>query len=98
MFDAKVREHYAVKVQQALLNKSHFTLVEALEETMDSWSVGRNMFTIPNYNTYIPVKNTIMKKPSMNGEFAKDEMGFRWNNRNTDRSADKTEYKINPVG
>jgi len=55
--------------------------VEALEETIDFWSVGKHMFHIPLANTYIPVRNTIMKKPNMLDEDVEsDELGYIFNN------------------
>ena len=56
-------------------------LVEALEETIDFWSVGKYMFHIPLANTYIPVRNTIMKKPNLLDEDVEsDELGYMFNN------------------
>jgi len=55
--------------------------VEALEETIDFWQVGKHMFHIPLANTYIPVRNTIMKKPNLLDEDVEsDELGYRMNN------------------
>ena len=40
--------------------------MEALEENMDVWSLGRNHYDVsPNNNHYIPVRHTIMPKPDL---------------------------------
>jgi len=61
-----VEKEYQKKVQNALLQRKRFTLVEALEENMDVWSLGRNHYDVsPHNNHYIPVKHTIMPKPDL---------------------------------
>lgn len=48
---------------------------------MDFWDYGNSMFHMPLANTYIPVRNTIMKKPNlMNEDFENDELGYQYNN------------------
>ena len=43
-----------------------YKLVDCLEETIDFWHVDESdLFRMPLYNTYIPVRNTIMKKPNL---------------------------------
>jgi hypothetical protein len=69
-----------------------FTLVECLEETMDLWSYGRNLFEVPTHNVYIPVKTTLMSRPKFIE--TEDELGVRLINRN-DKST--TTARINPL-
>jgi len=45
------------------------------------------MFHTPVHNSYIPVRNTIMKKPNLlNEDFEDDEMGYMFNNYEKDNS------------
>ena len=81
LFIKDCRQRYSEKVQTALLEKETYKVVEALEETMDFWRVGRHMFHMPIHNVYIPVKNTIMKKPNLlNQDLESDELGYRYHN------------------
>ncbi len=50
-------------------------MVDALDDTLDMWHYGNNMYKIPEHNIYIPVKHTIMKKPILNDQ---DDIGFRY--------------------
>lgn len=90
-----VRKDYASHVQTALLEKKNFTFVEAIEEFMDFWQVGRNLFHLPTHNVYIPVRNTIMKKPNMRDEdILDDELGYMYNNYD---AKDKTRMRFGPM-
>jgi hypothetical protein len=59
-----------------LLDKKWFTLVDALDDTIDMWGYGRNMYDFPVHNSYVPVRHTIMPKPNLTDN---DELGFRFN-------------------
>ena len=64
-----------------MLEKKQFTFVDAIEEFMDLWAIGRKPFKYPTHNIYIPVRNTIMKKPNMKDEdILDDELGYRYQN------------------
>ena len=66
-----------------------------MEETMDFWRCGLHMFHIPLANTYIPVRNTIMKKPNLLDEdLEDDEFGYMFNNYD---AKDKTRVKLHPM-
>ena len=93
-FREACRKDYSEHVQRALLEKKTFTFVEAIEEFMDLWSVGRNLFHYPVHNLYIPVRNTIMKKPNLNDEdVMDDELGYMYNNYD---AKDKTRQRFGP--
>ena len=64
-FMDECRKLYSERVQGALLEKDVYKFVDALEETIDFWRVDGDMFKMPLENTYIPVRNTIMKKPNL---------------------------------
>lgn len=65
IFVKECRQHYARAVHEGLANKEVYKLVDALEDTMDFWNYGKHISDIPIANSYIPVRNTIMKKPNM---------------------------------
>lgn len=89
------RARYTDRLGQSLADKSKFKLVEALEETIDFWQTGRHMFHMPIANTYIPVRNTIMKKPSMRDEdIMGDELGYRYGNPD---NKDVTRKRLHPM-
>jgi hypothetical protein len=74
-----------------LLERKWYTLVDALDDTIDMYAYGRSMFDFPVHNTYIPVRNTIMPKPDLHNN---EEFGFRYNQ---DLQKDKPQVKINPI-
>ena len=52
-------------------------LVEALEDTVDFFDIDGDLVSMPLNNTYIPVRNTIMKKPNLLDEdLESDELGY----------------------
>lgn len=78
-FIKECRQQFSEKVQSCLLRKETYKLVEALEDTMDFWRYGKHMFDMPVANSYIPVRNTIMKKPNLLDEdLESDELGYRY--------------------
>ena len=77
-FETNIREQYNERVQEYLLEKRWFKLVDCLEEASDWWNYGHDMVTVPFYNVYIPTKNTLINKPKMNDE-ANDETSYRYN-------------------
>ena len=62
---------------------------------MDFWAIGSFFWHQPIVNTYIPVENTIMKKPNIldEGNEGDYEFGYQYNNYD---SKDKTRQKIHP--
>lgn len=92
VFEKAAKQRF-MEVQYAnLTERKLFTLVDCLEETMDLWSYGRNIFEVPTHNVYIPVKTTLMSKPKFIE--TEDELGVRLINRN-DKST--TTPRINPL-
>ena len=75
LFEKECRQMYDHKTQEALLSGRWFTFVDALDDTLDMWHFGRNRWSLPLHNIYIPVKHTIMPKPSMNEH---DDIAFRY--------------------
>lgn len=67
--------------------------MDALEETMDFFSIGRDPFHWPLHNSYVPVRHTIMPLPDLSNK--KEELGFRYNDHSNKK---KTLEPINPVG
>ena len=46
---------------------------------MDFWNYGKHIADVPIANSYVPVRNTIMKKPNMLDEdHEDDELGYRY--------------------
>ena len=77
------------------MHKETFKLVDALEETINFLKLDMDMFRMPVSNTYIPVKNTIMKKPNMLDEDVEsDELGYRFFDYS---KKDKTRQRIGPT-
>lgn len=76
IYEKECRDLYEKSVQEALLDKKWFTLVDALDDTIDMWGYGRNMYDFPVHNSYVPVRHTIMPKPNLTDN---DELGFRFN-------------------
>lgn len=86
---------YSEKVQTALVSKQNFTFVEALEETMDFWRVGHYRWHNTMANTYIPVRNTIMKKPNLLDEdMESDQFGYRYTDYD---NKDTTRKRFHPL-
>lgn len=65
LWEYEARSIYENKVQEALLKGTWFKLVDALEDTVDMWHYGRNMWQWPKHNLFIPSKYTIMPKPNL---------------------------------
>ena len=92
-FVDEAKKQYVGHVQQALVDKEHFKLVDALEMTLDFWNYGQNLMHYPTANTYIPVRNTIMKKPNLlNEDDIDDELGYQYNT-----EKDKTRMRFHPM-
>ena len=92
-FNDECKDIYARYVQEALLGKEVYTLVECLEQCMDWGGIGRDPYHFPIHNAYVPVRHTLMPLPDLSNK--DDEMGYRYRN-----VADKTKptEPINPVG
>jgi len=62
---------------------------------MDLVTIDKNLFTVPLANTYIPVRNTIMKKPNLlDQDFESDELGYRYNDYS---KGDTTRKRFHPL-
>lgn len=95
VFVNECRKMYSEKVQTALLEKSHYRFVDALEETMDLVTIDSHLFIWPLANTYIPVRNTIMKKPNLlDQDMESDEFGYRFNDYSKN---DTTRKRFHPL-
>ena len=66
------------------MNKEWYTKVQALESFSDYWNYGRSITAMPDHNIYIPVKNTIMPKPSFFGFDKQDQEGTDFTHRTKD--------------
>ena len=75
-----------------MVDKQIFTLVDALEETMDLWHFGKHYFEWPTHNLYIPVQTTLMMKPKFIS--SEDELGWRLIDRNDKKT---TTPRIHPT-
>lgn len=53
-----------------------FKLVDALEEVTDLWNWGSNMTAIPTYNTYVPTRSNIIKKPILSDDSTDNKAGY----------------------
>jgi hypothetical protein len=93
-FVKEARSYYAARVQGFLLEKKIYSLVECLEETLDFSPMAWDMKEIHPANTYIPVMNTIMKKPDLNRN-GDEDFGFRFNEYEKERH--KTIQKFGPL-
>jgi hypothetical protein len=74
-YEKEARKMYEERVQECLLEGKWFTLVDCLDDTIDMVHYGRKMWNAEVYNTYIPVKHTIMKKPNLHDNF-NDDLAF----------------------
>ncbi len=75
MFENLAMAFYQDKVKESLLERKWFTFVEALECFTDTFYFGRSRFTVPNYNVYVPPRQTIMKRPDL-GDGRNDELSY----------------------
>jgi hypothetical protein len=74
----EMRKEYAKTLKIYLLNKEWYKLVDCLEDVTNFWSYGRDLVTMPTYNTYMPTKTHLLDKPDMmDGE--RDDLGYRYN-------------------
>lgn len=69
-------------------------MVECLEECVDFMQLGVHMWELPVANAYIPVKNTIMKKPDLRAGVDED-FGFR--HYDVERERDTTRQRFGPL-
>jgi len=86
-YDEVCKTTFLAKQATKLKLRVEFTFQDALEDNLDVWTLGRNIYDMPLANTYIPVKNTIMPKPNLQDSI--DELGYRWGNVDGDRVLDK---------
>lgn len=95
LFEKDARDLYESKTQEALIEGKWFTLVDALDDTVDMWHYGKGKWNIPVHNTYIPVKHTIMPKPKLLESY-NDDIGFRFG-QTFDKLAINPVQQINPL-
>jgi len=78
LFERDCKVIYEKKTHENLAAGKWFTLIEALDDTIDMWHYGRVKFgKQPLHNSYIPVKHTIMPKPNLvDNQY--DDLQFRY--------------------
>lgn len=76
-FEQEARLLYNEKTQDMLVKGKWFTLVDALNDHLDMVHHGKNRWDFPLHNTYIPVRHTILKKPSMVDGLS-DDLGYHY--------------------
>ena len=76
MFEKSAREMFLKKQQDCLLQRKYFTKIDALDDTINMWIYGRNMYIYPVANSYVPVRHTILPKPNL---FNVSEDVYRFN-------------------
>lgn len=76
-FEQEMMRMYQNALKQSLLEKRYYKLIDALEETVNFWSYGRNAAMAPIHGSYVPVRYTIMPKPDMRAKEA--ELDYRYN-------------------
>jgi len=59
------------------MEKRWYKYIDALEETVNFWSYGRDIARAPLHGSYVPVRYTIMPKPDMRAKEA--ELDYRYN-------------------
>ena len=64
-FEQEARKKFVEKQQNCLLKQKYFTKVDCLDDTIDMFMYGRNKWTLPAHNAYIPVRHTILPKPNL---------------------------------
>lgn len=71
------RREFVQKQQEALLDRGWFKLIDVLDDTIDMFNYGNQMFTnYPTHNSYVPVRFNILPKPEMT---TGSEMSYRFN-------------------
>lgn len=76
-FEKDLMKLYQNAVKNALMEKRWFKLIDALEETVNFWSYGRDVARAPLHGSYVPVRHTVMPKPNMKAADA--ELDYRYN-------------------
>lgn len=80
------------KQQEALLKRGWFKLIDVLDDTIDMYNYGNQMFTnYPVHNSYVPVRYNILPKPEMT---TNDEMSYRFNSVLPDGQAEPTRIDL----
>ena len=94
-FIKECRRKYSMRIQEALDRRETFMLVEALEDTVDFFDIDGDLVSMPLNNTYIPVRNTIMKKPNLLDEdLESDELGYLYQEQS---KKDETRQRLHPM-
>ena len=68
---------YNEKTKDMLVKGKWFTPADALSDHLDMIQHGKNMWNFPLHNCYIPVRHTILKKPSMVDVYS-DDLGYHF--------------------
>ena len=91
-------KEFNYRQREFLLRKQTYKFVDALEETMDFWEPGPKPFQMPVQNSYIPVRNTIIKKPEFDNDHdEKDPFAqMRYNYADFKQSRQKT-HSLEPL-
>lgn len=83
-FRDETKEEYQENVRDALLERSYYTKVEALENFSDLYDMGRGPKHRPTANEYHHVPITIMPRPKFRDMDKEDEIGDDFTYRNRD--------------
>ena len=83
-FRDETKHEYQEEVRNALLERSHYTKVEALENFSDLYDMGRGPKHRPTANEYHHVPINIMQRPKFRDMDKEDEVGEDFTYRNRD--------------
>ena len=61
-----------------MLDRKWYKLVDALEEVTDFWTYGRDLTTMPTYNSYVPTQNNVVPRPDFDTK-GDDDTKMRYN-------------------
>ena len=65
LFEKEAKQMFLKKQQDCLIQRKYFTKIDALDDTINMWIYGRNMYDYPTTNSYVPVRHTILPKPNL---------------------------------
>lgn len=61
------------------MSRKHYCLIDVLDDTINMLEFGRNMYDMPTHNSYVPVRHTIMPKPTLVDSAQELELPYRFN-------------------
>lgn len=83
-FRDEAKQEYHEAVRNALLDRSHYTKVEALENFTNLYEMGRGPVHRPTANEYLPMPINILPRPKFRDMDKEDEIGDDFSYRNKD--------------